>query len=185
MQATMFVEAVRNKCSKSRRRLVAFLPLLMVMALSACSSDLKELEQKVAEIRSKPGLRIQPLPEIKPYEAFKYEASTERSPFVSNVMARSLQATSERPDVKRKREFLEQFPLDALTMVGTLQINDKHYGLVQDNTGLIHRVLVGSFIGQADGKITAITASKISITEILADGLGGYIERPATLTLKE
>ena len=185
MQFEMFSQIVRNKRSKNCKRLLAFLPLLMVMALSACSSDLKELEQKVAEIRSKPGLRIQPLPEIKPYEAFKYEASTERSPFVSNVMARSLQATSERPDVKRKREFLEQFPLDALTMVGTLQVNDKNYALVQDNTGLIHRVHVGNFIGQADGKVTSITASKISVTEILADGLGGYIERPATLTLKE
>jgi type IV pilus assembly protein PilP len=157
----------------------------MLLGLSACSNDLKELEQKVVEIRSKPGIRVQPLPEIKPYEAFKYEASTERSPFLSYVAAQSMVATTQRPDVKRKREFLEQFPLDTLTMVGTLEINGKNYGLVQDNTGLIHRVLVGNFIGQADGKITSITGNKISVTEILADGLGGYIERPATLTLKE
>lgn len=159
--------------------------MLIVVGLSACSNDLKELEQQVAEIRSKPGIRIQALPEIKPYEAFKYEASTERSPFVSSFIARSMLATTERPDVKRKREFLEQFPLDTLKMVGTLQIKDKNYGLVQDNTGLIHRVFIGNFIGQADGKVTAINSNKISITELVADGLGGYIERPATLTLKE
>ena len=59
------------------------------------------------------------------------------------------------------------------------------YGLVQTKDGLVHRVSAGNYIGQADGKITDITPSKISVVEIVPDGLGGYMERPAALALNE
>lgn len=153
--------------------------------LAGCAGDLDELKQKVAEIRAKPGERIEPLPEIKPYEAFKYDASTERSPFIPSASAKSALATSARPDVKRPREFLEQFPLDTLAMVGTLQKQGRTYGLLQGKDGLVHRVQVGSYVGQADGRVTGITGTRVSVIELVADGLGGYIERPAALTLKE
>ena len=82
-------------------------------------------------------------------------------------------------------EFLEQVPLDTLQMVGTLQVQGKTYGLLQGRDGLVHRVQVGSYVGQADGRVTSISNTKVSVTELVADGLGGYIERPAALTLKE
>jgi type IV pilus assembly protein PilP len=87
--------------------------------------------------------------------------------------------------VKRPREFLEQFPLDTMRMVGTLQLHGRNYGLVQGKDGLVHRVLPGNFMGQNDGRIVGITGTKISIIEIIPDGLGGYIERPAALALTE
>jgi type IV pilus assembly protein PilP len=87
--------------------------------------------------------------------------------------------------VKRPREFLEQFPLDTLAMVGTLQKQGRTYGLLQGKDGLVHRVQVGSYVGQADGRVTGITGTRVSVIELVADGLGGYIERPAALTLKE
>jgi type IV pilus assembly protein PilP len=156
-----------------------------LLALGGCSNDLDELQQKVAEIKNRPGERIEPLPEIKPYEAFTYSAANMRSPFVPSAPSRSDVATAVRPDVKRAREFLEQFPLDTMRMVGTLQLQGRNYGLVQGKDGLVHRVLPGSFMGQNDGRVVGITGTKISIIEIVPDGLGGYIERPAALALTE
>ena len=83
-----------------------------------------------------------------------------------------------RPDSRRNREFLEQFSLDTLRMVGTLRMADRTYGLVKTKDGLVHRVLPGNYMGQADGRVTEISPSKISVVEIVPDGLGGYIERP-------
>lgn len=162
----------------------AFL-MLSLVGLTACSNNLDELKQKVAEIKARPGDRIEPLPEIKPYEAFKYDAGGERSPFIPSVSAKSNLATTARPDVKRPREFLEQFPLDTLQMVGTLQLQGKTFGLLQGKDGLVHRVQIGNYIGQADGRVTGITNNKVSVLELVPDGLGGYIERPAALSLKE
>ena len=157
---------------------------LLLSGLSGCSGDLDELEQKVAEIKSRPGERIEPLPEIKPYEAFAYNASSLRSPFVPTAPQADL-ANSVRPDAKRPREFLEQFPIDSMKMVGTLALDGKNYGLVQGKDGLVHRVLPGNYMGQNDGRVISITGTRISVIEIVPDGVGGYIERPAALALTE
>jgi type IV pilus assembly protein PilP len=164
---------------------LSFLAAAIILSLAGCSNDLDELEQKVAEIKNRPGERIEPLPEIKPYEAFAYSASSMRSPFVPSAPSRSDVASAIRPDIKRAREFLEQFPLDTMQMVGTLQLQGRSYGLVQGKDGLVHRVLPGNFMGQNDGRIVGITSTRISIIEIVPDGLGGYIERPAALALNE
>ena len=156
-----------------------------VLSLSACSSGMEQLQQQVAEIKARPGEAIEPLPEIKPYEAFAYNAANLRSPFVPTAPARSDLAAGLRPDVKRPREFLEQFPLDTMRMVGTLALQGRNYGLVQGKDGLVHRVLPGNFVGQNDGRIVGISPTKITIIEIVPDGLGGYIERPAALALTE
>jgi type IV pilus assembly protein PilP len=158
---------------------------LAVLSLSGCSSGMDQLRKQVDEIKSRPGEAIEPLPEIKPYESFAYNASNMRSPFVPTAPARTDLAAGVRPDVKRPREFLEQFPLDTMRMVGTLQLQGRNYGLVQGKDGLVHRVLPGSFVGQNDGRIVGISSTKISIIEIVPDGLGGYIERPAALALTE
>ncbi len=158
---------------------------LALLWLSGCSTDMDKLEQQVAEIKARPGERIEPLPEIKAYESFAYNASSIRSPFVPSAPSRSDVASAVRPDSKRTREFLEQFPLDTMSMVGTLQLQGHNYGLVQGKDGLVHRVLPGNFMGQNDGRVVSITPTRISIIEIVPDGLGGYIERPAALALNE
>ena len=159
--------------------------VLAVLSLSGCSNGMDELHKQVEDIKSRPGDSIEPLPPIKPYEPFAYNAASMRSPFVPTPPARSDLAAGVRPDVKRPREFLEQFPLDTMRMVGTLALQGRNYGLVQGKDGLVHRVLPGNFVGQNDGKIVGIAATKISIIEIVPDGLGGYIERPAALALTE
>lgn len=158
---------------------------LVLLCLSGCSGGMDELQQTVAEIKSRPGERIEPLPEIKPYETYAYNASSLRSPFVQSAPSGSDVANAIRPDSKRPREFLEQFPIDSMKMVGTLALQGKNYGLVQGKDGLVHRVLPGSYVGQNDGRVTSITPTRISVIEIVPDGVGGYIERPAALALTE
>jgi type IV pilus assembly protein PilP len=157
----------------------------VALLVAGCSDDMSELNQKIAEVKAKPGERIEPLPEIKPYEAFAYSASTLRSPFTPSAPVQSELPNSIRPDSRRSREFLEQFPLDTLRMVGTLRLQARNFGLVQGKDGLVHRILPGNYLGQNEGRVLSVNESRISLIEIVPDGLGGYIERPAALALSE
>jgi type IV pilus assembly protein PilP len=156
--------------------------MLSASALSGCSSKDDELEQFIADTKKEPGGRVEPLPELKPYESYSYESTSMRSPFMPGGSGGGA-AASLRPDRRRNPEFLEQFSLDTLRMVGTLRLADRTYGLIKTKDGLVHRVLPGNYLGQSDGRVTEISASKISVVEIVADGLGGYMERPASLGL--
>jgi type IV pilus assembly protein PilP len=155
------------------------------LVLGACSSADDELTRFVEETKHEPGGRVEPLPEIKPYETFAYSASDLRSPFQPSSPGSGAGINGIRPDSKRNREFLEQYSLDTLKMVGTLRLGGQMYGLVQTKDGLVHRVSPGNYMGQADGKITEITPSKISLIEIVPDSVGGYMERQAALALNE
>lgn len=168
------------------RSTIAFagLACAVLLATSACSSRDSELEEFIAATMKEPGGRVEPLPEVKPYESFTYAAQSLRSPFMPGGSGSS-SASSVRPDIKRNREFLEQFSLDTMRMVGTLKLGGHTYGLVQTRDGIVHRVLPGNYMGQAEGKVTDIAASKIDLVEIVPDGLGGYMERPASLALNE
>ncbi len=159
--------------------------LAVAASLAGCSDDMDALHAQVDEIRNRPGGRIEPLPEVRPYETFTYAASSLRSPFVAGMPASATASTGIRPDQNRPREFLEQFSLDTLKMVGTLRLGGRIFGLVQTRDGLVHRVLPGNHLGQADGRITGIEDGRISLTEIVPDGMGGFIERPAALALSE
>ena len=158
---------------------------IVLATMAGCSSDLDDLQARITEVKSRPGGRIEPLPEVKPYETFSYEATKLRSPFIQGMPAAAMAPGSVRPDLNRPREFLEQFSLDTLRMVGTLRLQSRTYGLIQTQDGLVHRVLPGNRVGQSDGKITAIEEGKISLIEIVTDGVGGFIERPAAIALSE
>lgn len=159
------------------------------LVLAACGSDMDDLDQYINEIKARPGGRIEPLPEITPYEVFSYTADVEgfRSPFVpdSPQVASGSADGGTRPDETRSREFLESFPLDTLRMVGTLQLGDTNFGLVQTSDGLVHRVVAGNYMGQNDGRIVAIRDSEIELIEIISDGIGGYLEREAAVALAD
>lgn len=152
--------------------------------LAGCSDGLDDLRKQVAAAKEKPGRRIQPLPDVKPYEAFVYSAGDMRSPFLMSLESND-SPSGPRPNSKRAREFLEQYSLDTLRMVGTLRMGNAQYGLVQTRDGLIHRVLPGNYMGQNDGRVISVTDSRISLIEIVPDGLGGYIERPAAVALAD
>ena len=161
---------------------------IVAAGLAACGAGMDDLDSYINEVKARPGGRIEPLPEITPYEVFTYIADAEglRSPFVPDTpQAAGPAAGGMSPDPDRPAEFLESFPLDTLRMVGTLDINQTVYGLVQTSDGLIHRVVPGNYMGQNDGRITDITESEIVLVEIISDGIGGYIERDAAIVLSD
>jgi len=160
---------------------------MAVLGLAACGGDMDELDEYINTVKARPGGRIEPLPEITPYEVFTYVADNDgvRSPFLPDTPQAAGPAGGTRPDRDRPREYLEQYSLDTLNMVGTMDIGDTSYGLVQTADGLIHRVLPGNYMGQNDGRITGIDESKIELVEIISDGIGGYIERDAAISLTD
>jgi type IV pilus assembly protein PilP len=173
---------------KCTHRSVVILSLCLAASLSllsGCSGANGELSAFIAQTKQEPGGRVEPLPEVKPYESFIYAVATMRSPFLPGSPGGTAGASGLRPDTKRNREFLEQFPLDTLRMVGTLKLASQNYGLVQTKDGLVHRVVPGNFLGTSDGKVIDISPSKIQVIEIVPDGLGGYMERAAALALNE
>ncbi len=171
--------------------LVKLVPLILIagFGLTACGSDMDDLDQYINKVKAKPGGRVEPLPEITPYEIFTYVADVEglRSPFAPELPQERSSSTANdmRPDDERNREFLEQFPLDTLRMVGTLQLGETSFGLVQTSDGLIHRVIPGNYMGQNDGRITEVNSSEIELIEIVSNGIGGYLEREATVALSD
>ena len=159
------------------------LTALCALVLAGCSGRDADLNRFIEATKKEPGGRVEPLPEVKPYDSYVYSSSGMRSPFVPGG-SHGL-ASGPRPEVQRNREFLEQFSLDTMKMVGTMKLDGQDYGLVQVADGRVQRVLVGNHLGQNDGRITSIVANKISLIELVPDGLGGYIERPAALALNE
>ena len=155
--------------------------VLAGLVAAGCSSGESDLQKWIAATKKKPGGRIQALPEVKPYETYVKM----RSPFQPQGAGAVNGQASLRPSSRRNREFLEGFSLDTLKMVGTFKVGSSFYGLVQSKDGLVHKVQPGNYLGQNDGKVTEITGGKISLVEIIPDGLGGYIERPASLALSD
>jgi type IV pilus assembly protein PilP len=166
-------------------RIPLLLSLIVAAAsgLAACSSGDDDLQSFINATNQEAGGRVEPLPEVKPYQTYVYADMNLRSPFMPT--SPNAGNPNLRPDAHRNREFLEQYSLDTMKMVGTIQQGGQMYGLVQTKDGLVHRVVTGNYVGTNDGKITAITTSKIDVREIVPDGLGGYIERPAALSLNE
>ncbi|MFQ5982395.1 MAG: pilus assembly protein PilP [Woeseiaceae bacterium] len=175
--------------SASNLQRLVLLALLGGIGLGGCVGDTDDLDQYINEVKARPGGRIEPLPEITPYEVFTYVADAEglRSPFIpdSPQAASGSAIGGTRPDPDRSREFLEQFPLDTLRMVGTLALGETNYGLVQTSDGLIHRVVPGNYMGQNDGRIISVDESEIKLIEIISDGIGGYLERDAAVGLAD
>lgn len=172
--------------TKRRNIALCFLALM----LSACTQDKKEnLNHYIHEIKSKSIGQIEPLPEVKPYEIFTYKASNLRSPFEPPVQEQNIVTTPSgngvAPDLRRRKEPLESFPIDSLRMVGTLERDEKIWAIVVDKDGTVHRITQGNYVGQNHGKITSVTEEKVSLTEIIPDGRGGWRERPASMTLVE
>lgn len=161
-----------------------FIPLLALAVATGCSSKDEDLRRFIEQTKQEQPGGVEPLPEIKPYETFAYDAQYLRSPFVPGGSGDS-SAQSVRPNSNRSREHLEQFSLDTLQMVGTLRISGRQYALVRTRDGIVHRVLPGNHMGQNEGRVTEIEPSRISLIEIVPDGLGGFMERPATLQLAE
>jgi type IV pilus assembly protein PilP len=172
---------MRNVTDKSSR--FVLIVTLGVVA-GGCSGGNDDLLAYIDEVKARPGGRIEPLPQVKPYETFTYAAETLRSPFVPDT-PKGRAAAGPRPEADRPKEYLEQFPLDTLKMVGTLRYDQRLFGLVQTQDGLIHRVLPGNFVGQNEGRVVAVTEADIQVEELVSDGIGGFFKRSAAIALAD
>ncbi len=165
---------------------------LLAGGLSACGgNNTEDLRTYVEEVKSRQHARIEPLPEFSPYETHLYSAAADRDPFSPPVYAAPKSEVAQAPgngvspDFNRPREPLESEPLDSLRMVGTLARQNNSWALVRMSDSTIHRVKPGNFLGQNHGKIVQVTESGVELTEIVPDGLGGWMERQAVLALSE
>ena len=163
--------------------------LVALIALSGCmgGQDFSDLEGFMDEVEAKPKGQIEPLPEFLPYQAFAYAAGNMRSPFEPPVEIKPVPPDQKnanvRPDNNRVKQYLEQFNVAQLRMVGTLAQGPALYGLVQDGGGGVHRVRTGDYMGTDHGRIQSINESQIEMIEIVADGTGGWIERSRAMSL--
>lgn len=157
--------------------------LLASTLLTGCGGGQSDLMKYIDTVKARPGGRIEALPQVKPYETFSYSANSLRSPFLPDQPQGRAGAMGPRPDSARPKEYLEQFPLDTLSMAGTLSQGPAHYGLVQTADGLLHKVLPGNYIGQYDGRVVSVTQAEIQVEELVPDGMGGFYKRSAAIAL--
>lgn len=164
--------------------------LLMLAILGGCSSGqprFADLEEFMREVQARPQRPPDPLPEFKPYEPFAYSAAGKRSPFEPPVEQRRRPEgmPDVQPDPNRVKQFLEQFSLNDLRMVGTLERDAEVYALIRDSRGGVHRVTAGDFLGPNHGAIQSIEEFGIELEEIVPDGVGGWLLRSRTIRLQQ
>lgn len=162
-------------------------PVLMLAAaslLSACGSDMSDLEAYVAEVKSRTSTAIEPIPQLKQYVAFAFDPGGRRDPF-TQVQQVSANVAGPRPDLNRNREPLEEYTLDALRMVGTIDTPAGAFALVKDPDNVVHRVTIKNYMGQNYGEIVGISETEVSLMELVPDGFGSWVQRPASLALAQ
>lgn len=170
------------------------LALLLLLPLSGCIwvDDTEDLQRYTREQQARPSGKIEPLPTFKPYESFVYEGASLRDPFrplIRNDGSEKDFAAEENltPDTERPKEYLEGFSVDQLSMVGTITTpgSDLLWALVIDPNREVHRVSVGSYLGNDYGEIVSVGERRLEIVEIISNGRGGWMKRPRTLNIEE
>ena len=144
--------------------------------------EASNLESWVKEMRARPAPPLEPLPVMQQFETFEYAAQALRDPF-SRLFTDDGGGNGPRPDSARRKQPLESFPLDSLDMVGTLGRGGSLVALVMAPDKVTYRLRPGDYVGQSDGRVTAIHEDRIELVELVPDGAGGWLERPATVAL--
>jgi type IV pilus assembly protein PilP len=165
------------------------LVLAMIALLAGCGEEQGELKQELKErIKDLRG-KVEPLPQVKPYEPVPYTSEGEVDPFrpqrINVAQAGGLpSAGGRKPNLDRPKEPLEAFPLESIAMVGTLLQKKEHFALVKAGTNL-YRVRKGNYMGQNFGVITSIDDNQIALKELVQDSGGDWVERTSALQLQE
>lgn len=163
---------------------------LSVVALAACSGEQhSDLRDFVKESENLPRGRIPPLPEVKPYEAFTYNAFELLDPFVPRKIEPpkgvKVAGGIQPPDPNRRKEPLEAYPLENLKMVGTLNQKNQFHALVKAPDSNLFRVTSGNFMGQNFGRIIDISETTIKLKELVQDSSGEWKEEERTMLLQD
>lgn len=168
--------------------------LLMTLFLAGCGGTNQDLYDFIEGVKQGVKPQVEPLPILKPYEQFIYEASHLREPFEDMLkrqeeeQAKASQrgaGDSKAPDSNRRKEPLESFPVDSLKMLGTLSDESSLWAIVIAPDETVNRVVTGNYMGKNHGKITKVTDTQINITEVVRDGVGGWIQREVVVPLTE
>lgn len=161
------------------------------VALSGCGDGgVQEVKAWMNDVRRQTPVNVQKIQEPKTFTPFAYGGKDEADPFSPAKLADALAKTqasasnSIKPNLERRKEPLENYPLDTIRMVGTLERPGVSYALLQVDKS-VFQVKVGNYIGQNFGMITKITESEVELKEIVRDPAGEWVERKAKLELQE
>ncbi|MGO3127731.1 MAG: pilus assembly protein PilP [Luteimonas sp.] len=165
--------------------------LALALATSGCGrgvtsepGEAPNLEVWAEEVKQRPAPALEPLPVMQQFETFEYSAQGIRDPF-SNAFTDDSGGSGPRPDSNRRKEITEQYPLDSMSMVGTIGAGGRIVGLVLAPDKVTYRITPGNYLGQNDGRVTSVNDNRIELVELVPDGAGGWLERPASLALNE
>jgi type IV pilus assembly protein PilP len=170
-------------------RILVVTLIVLSTLLSACSGRQDDLNRYIAEVKARPATPIPPIPPVRTYTPYVYEGLMGRDPFRqstsegSDQVAQSGATKGPRPDFQRPREYLERYELDTLSMVGTFSKESSEWALIRDPDGVIHRVALGNYIGKNHGKVNDISNDEVQLSEFIADGIGGWLVREASVAL--
>jgi type IV pilus assembly protein PilP len=177
-----------GRSSASRRPLAA--GLVAAALLAGCGAEHEELQQWMEQQRREVKPNVTPLSPPKRFNPQPYGSLQAVDPFSQQKLSVALKQEARQPnsllaaELNRRREPLEAFPLDSMSMVGSVNRQGRPYALLRvDN--LLYQVKVGDYLGQNYGRITRIGETEIALREIVQDAAGEWIERPATLQLLE
>jgi len=174
-----------------RRRHVHVLAMAstLLMLVSSCADPrLSELEAYAASVGARPAAQLDPIPEVPPLDTFVYAEGDRRDPFAMDrsTAGGAQQGVSElAPDPRRRKEPLEAYSLDSLSMVGTLEQYQTRWALITTPDGILHRVRVGNYIGRNNGEIVQIGPKAVEVSELVEDEPGQWQQRQASIALKE
>jgi type IV pilus assembly protein PilP len=162
-----------------------FILLIAAILLTGCSAEPNEdLKQWVKESEQQVSQKIEPLPDVAPYHAFTYAAEEMFEPFKPRKLIdqKKVDSANKGPDLNRRKELLELYPLDQLKFVGTMEKAKTAYALIRaDKT--VHRVKAGNFLGQNFGQIVTINETEVTLKESIQDSEGEWKDSEAALQL--
>lgn len=162
--------------------------LVACVGIAACSGEEhSDLRQFVKDSDKLPHGNIPPLPEVKPYEPYSYTAFDLIDPFKPRKIEppKGAGVGGLAPDLNRRREPLEAYPLENLRMVGTLEQKKQMHALVRAPDNTLFRVKNGNYVGQNFGRIVSISESAVKLKEIVQDSGGNWEEKEQVLLLTE
>lgn len=165
--------------------------VLLTVLLAGCASEsMEDLRVYTEQVLARKADPPPPLPPVEPYVHYVYkgEGADPFEPFFEEEpeeIAEEDDDSQFAPIPGRIKEELEQYPLDSLRMVGTLEQSEKTWGLVVNRAGTLYRIEVGNYMGQNHGKVTAILEDRIELEERVRDSRGKWYLREATLALVE
>ena len=174
----------------SARATLATVMLGMVLALAGCGGETQELQDWMDQQRREVRPSVQPLAAPKKFDPVPYANAQQVDPFSTQKLSVALKQEARQPnsmlaaEMNRRKEPLESFPLDAMTMVGSVSKAGKPVALLRvDN--LLYQVKAGDYLGQNYGRILRVTETEVALREVVQDAAGEWIERNATLQLQE